>query len=121
MTVVLPWRSFSAEQVSRLAETRQAADMPDGWRCPNCRGSIRHYCYESRRRAVQTLISYVWCPTCKHYYGSTGPLPPGLEVDDPLRNLAPDERLRLESNLASFLHRLDDLWDADLLSKDLPH
>ncbi|WP_154402637.1 hypothetical protein [Nocardioides speluncae] len=95
--------------------------MPGGWRCPNCNGVVRHYRYEGRRPGAQTLISYIWCPTCKHYYGSTGPLPAGLQVDDPLRDLTPDERLRLESNLALFFHRLDELWDADLLSKDLPH
>ena len=68
---------------------------------------------ESAKRP--TLVSYVWCPSCRKFVGSRARHPAGLVFSDPLAALPAAERREIERSLTGFLAHLDRLWDAGAL------
>ncbi|MEU3064316.1 hypothetical protein AB0P12_06980 [Streptomyces subrutilus] len=65
------------------------------------------------------MISYTWCAACRRMSGSTGPLPPGLNISDPWRELDPAAWERFDSNLPRLFTRLDRLWEEGVLPQGI--
>jgi hypothetical protein len=84
-------------------------------RCPACGETrVRSYFHPSSRwlgpdrPPAPTLQSYGWCASCHRYDGSTGPLPAGFTVNDPLSEA---DQNRFAGDLFGFLDHLNTLWD----------
>lgn len=107
------WRPFDAHQASALAASARRHDGGAKRVCPACgMRCVRSYRYASSRSTGPTVISYVWCSSCHHYAGSTGPLSAASKVSDPLSS---DDHSVLDQDLAALLKRLDELWDKGIL------
>jgi hypothetical protein len=112
------WRNFSDTQARSIADGAVIDGSGFDSPCPNCGVAIRHYSYQGGRGHRSTLVSYTWCSACKLFLGATGPFPAGLQLVDPLGNLLPNERLRLEEDVDAFFLRLDSLWRSGELPQE---
>ena len=76
---------------------------------PSCGAStLRWYRCEGNFRR-ETAYIYVWCSTCRHYYGQTY-WEPAWALPDPLDHLTGEDREYVEADLDRFFGRLDALW-----------
>jgi hypothetical protein len=83
------------------------------YECPSCHNmTVRTYYQRSDLREFPSLLVQVWCPVCRKYGGSTGPMPPGMTFDDPLREAAAG-RWQVEGT--GRFDELDRFWDAGRL------
>ncbi|MBU2662107.1 hypothetical protein KOI35_01170 [Actinoplanes bogorensis] len=84
--------------------------------CPACGAtSLRAYFNAPENARRPTLVSYVWCSSCRKFVGTRAKHPDGLVFSDPLATLSLAERRGLERSLVGFLEHLDGLWDAGVL------
>ncbi len=110
------WTSFSGAHVEALAGGTSFLVEPGERDCPACgERSVRAYLSSPERARRPTLVSYVWCRSCKRFVGSRAARPHGLAFTDPLADLAPEQRRELERSLIGFLGHLDRLWDDGVL------
>jgi hypothetical protein len=73
--------------------------------------------FEGSQRTV--LITYLWCPCCHAYDGSTVP-GTGMKLDhDPMAELDAAEVRLLKADMKSYLAKLDALWEAGKLPQRL--
>jgi hypothetical protein len=115
------WRGYDESAVRALSQARPSfAEEPGERDCPFCgHHTVRQYLYRSDRRGHPSIVSYAWCRTCCHFAGSTGPMPDGLRLTDPLGDLAPGDRLAAEQDIDAFFTRLDALWDEGRLPQHI--
>ena len=110
------WKNFDAQQLKALTTGTSFLQNPRERVCPACGATdVRAYLYKSDRNGRPTLIGYAWSTNCHRYAGSTGPYPDGLTFDDPMDDLPPEERDRLQYNLEKLFKYLDEKWDEGLL------
>ncbi len=78
---------------------------------------IRVYYHTYHSVNGDRFITYVWCPVCHTFSGSSGP-PRGRKVlDDLLASMDPQERLAPEANMEKMLKTLDRLWEQGKLPR----
>lgn len=107
------WIGFDTAQLDALGRSAKSESSTTERTCPACGNRcVRSYRYFSSRVTGPTVISYVWCACCHRYAGSTGPRPPGLDLEDPL---TPEDHRRLDRDLTALLGHLDHLWEAGRL------
>lgn len=102
------WQTFSSDQL-RSIDLRFELRSEIRW-CPNCGNrTLRNYSYNGTRAGHDTLVRYVWCSVCRHYWGTTGSVIPGYTFSDPL---LPEKRISLERGGEDVLFgELDKLWE----------
>jgi hypothetical protein len=114
----MKWKSFSQDEEGQIAAASKAAgfhlDKPGQQlvelRCPHCGNqSLRTYLHVLRVEDSSALLTQVWCAQCTRFAGSTGPMPDGLQFDDPV----PAHGASLE--VEELLSLLDRLWAKGLL------
>jgi len=110
------WQSFSGDEVAALTHGESFFLAPGERVCPAC-GEQRLRAYVTTPPAARrpTLVSYVWCASCRKFVGTRAKHPEGLVFGDPLAVLSADERRELERSLVGFLAHLDQLWDTGVL------
>lgn len=107
------WTGFDTAQIDALGRSAKGEGGDTERTCPACgHRAIRGYRYFSSRLTGPTVISYVWCSHCRRWAGSTGPRPPGLDLDDPL---TPEDHRKLDRDLPALLGHLDRLWETGKL------
>jgi len=108
----LAWTSFDAEQLAAIARgLPPLGERADAQPCPSCDSpTLRWYSYLNPFRS-RSKITYVWCSSCRYYYGETT-LSPSWDLRDPFEGATPDDRLAMEHDLDSFFKTLDDLWSS---------
>jgi hypothetical protein len=110
------WGGFSPAQVESLATGRSFLTDPGARDCPACGcRSLRAYVNAPRTARRPTLVSFVWCSSCRKFVGSRAKRPAGLAFSDPLADLSAAERVELERTVVGFLAHLDRLWDDGVL------
>jgi hypothetical protein len=110
------WGSFSADQVAALAEGPSFLAEPAERECPACGcRSIRAYLNAPENARRPTLVSYVWCSSCRRFVGTRSKHPAGIVFSDPIAALPAADRRELERSLIGFLAHLDHLWDTGVL------
>ncbi len=110
------WTSFSGTHVEALTRGTSFLVEPGERDCPACgERSVRAYLCSPERARRPTLVSYVWCRSCRRFVGSRAARPDGLDFTDPLADLTPQDRRVLERTLIGFLGHLDRLWDEGVL------
>lgn len=112
-------RPYSEAEVASLREQRDLSS--DAQQCPVCSGmGIRRYYRTSYNRSRPAISSYVWCPQCHSYTGSTGPALGRVVTSDPLAALpdAPTDGPG-PTAMENFLNVLDRLWDEGLLPQEI--
>jgi hypothetical protein len=113
---MIRWRTFEPAQISVLVRGPRFIDTPVERVCPVCGvKAVRSYLQAGERLGNPIVMGYTWCANCHRYSSSTGPKPVGLEFDDPLDRLPPDERRSLQQDLVALLNHLDQLWNDGLL------
>ena len=106
------WKNYDARQLQELSTGTPFLQDPRERVCPACGATdVRSYLYKSDRNGRPTLIGYSWSTNCHRYSGSTGPYPDGLIFDDPMDQLSPDIRDRLQYDLDQLFEYLDEQWD----------
>jgi hypothetical protein len=116
----MAWSSFSGAEVEALARDASFPAEPVERVCPACgEQSVRAYLTVPESAKRPTLVSYVWCASCRRFVGTRAAYPAGLVVSDPLAALPPAERRTLEGSLTGFLSHLDRLWDDGVLPQPL--
>ncbi|GIE93704.1 hypothetical protein [Paractinoplanes rishiriensis] len=110
------WASFSGDEVAALTAGESFFTAPGERDCPAC-GERRLRAYVTTPPAARrpTLVSYVWCSSCRKFVGTRARHPEGLVFSDPLAALPAGERRLLEGSLVGFLAHLDELWDTGVL------
>jgi hypothetical protein len=104
--------SFSADQIADLTRGTSFLLEPGERECPACgETALRAYVTAPPVGKRPTLISYVWCRSCRKFVGSRAKHPEGVVFSDPLATLSAGERRDLERSLIGFLAHLDALWD----------
>lgn len=115
--MVLPYDS--SEITALGAQARAGLDLGER-RCPRCgHVGMRRYYKIFEGPARTSLITYLWCPSCHGYDGSTVP-GAGKTLDrDPMAELDPDELRVLKTDMESYFARLDAFWDSGELPQRL--
>ncbi|GGL10919.1 hypothetical protein [Mangrovihabitans endophyticus] len=112
----MAWNSFSADQVAALTQGVSFFVEPGERDCPACgERRLRTYVHAPPNARRPTLVSYVWCGSCRRFVGTRAKHPDGVVFSDPLAALSPGQRRDLERSLAGFLAHLDRLWDDGVL------
>ena len=112
----MEWGSFTADQVTSLAQGASFLAEPGERECPACgRRSVRAYVNAPENARRPTLVSYVWCSACRKFVGTRTKHPAGVVFSDPLATLSAAERRDIERSLAGFLAHLDRLWESGVL------
>src|SRR4051812_29425420 len=105
------WSSFSGAHVEALARGPSFLAQPGERDCPACgERSVRAYLSTPATARRPTLVSCVWCRSCRRFVGTRAARPAGVAFTDPLAELGPDDRRELERSLIGFLGHLDRLW-----------
>lgn len=111
----MAWRGFSADEVAAIGAASRAAGFANprpGQRlteltCPHCGvRSLRTYLHTSGI----ALMSQVWCSRCERFAGSTGPIPEGLRLTDPI-----DAERHAVLGVADLFQELNRLWGLGVL------
>jgi hypothetical protein len=113
-------RPFSKEQINTIKDALAGGKLLHQITCPNCHEStLRWYqqIYSGPMRTV--LLGYQWCPNCRSYLGSTGPVPPGYNRTDPIAS-DPTRKAALDGvhQVNEMLRILDRFWDEGILPQD---
>jgi hypothetical protein len=104
---IMAWRGFSDDELAACADAGTGVVLTER-PCPHCGDmSLRTYLYTGTRAGHPTLVTQIWCSRCERFTGSTGPMPVGLQVADPL-----DPHRRSTLSTAELFIELDRLWDA---------
>lgn len=112
----MSWDSFSGDQVAALTQGPSFFADPGERECPACGAmSLRAYFQAPAHARRPTLVSYVWCRSCRKFVGTRAKHPEGLVFSDPLAALPLAEQRELERSLVGFLDHLDRLWDDGVL------
>ncbi|MFW6693736.1 hypothetical protein [Streptomyces sp. MAR4 CNX-425] len=87
-------------------------------RCPACGNvAVRTYAYRSFQRAAPSIISYLWCASCRRCKGWTGPDLGRFELPEPL---SADDRDELRgAGMDALFRRLDALWEEGTLPQQI--
>jgi hypothetical protein len=100
LTLVPGWKNFDSEHVRALAAGTPFRQEPGERICPACGvRDVRSYLYRSDGDGRPTLIGSSWPANCHRYDGSTGPYPTGMAFDDPMDELAAEDRRKLRGDL----------------------
>lgn len=90
--------------------------------CPACgRKSLRTYAYHTENRVRKSVVTYMWCFSCRKMKTWLGADAIGVAFSDPLGNYSLAERKEMESDIEAFLHRLDQLWSSGELPQKKLH
>lgn len=111
-------RRYVTAEIDALRE--QACLSLGERRCPVCGhlGIRRYYTLFGEPQSA-SLITYLWCPQCHSYEGSTGP-GAGLALDrDPMGELAASAVRALRADIDSYLTKLDEFWQRGDLPQQL--
>lgn len=109
MSVVL---AFNPDQVAALARLPRPWNELQEHVCPACHAEkVRTYLQKSARNGHPIMFGYVWCGNYRRYHGSTGPMPNGLDFEDPLQS----ERLEWGDKGDAFFEKLDRAWNTGVL------
>ncbi|HET6482233.1 MAG TPA: hypothetical protein VFG35_19680 [Actinoplanes sp.] len=112
----MSWDSFSGDQVAAMTQGESFFAAPGERVCPACEvKSLRAYVTAPENARRPTLVSYVWCSSCRKFVGTRAKHPEGLVFSDPLAALPAAERRSIERSLVGFLEHLDHLWDSGAL------
>ncbi|WP_250027327.1 hypothetical protein [Paractinoplanes maris] len=112
----MSWDSFSGDQVAAMTQGESFFASPGERECPACgEKTLRAYVNAPENARRPTLVSYVWCSSCRKFVGTRAKHPEGLVFSDPLAALPAGERRELERSLVGFLDHLDTLWDDGVL------
>jgi len=112
----MQWGSFTADQIAALAQGASLCEEPGERDCPSCgRRSLRSYVTAPEEARRPTLVSYVWCSSCRKFVGTRAKHPVGVVFSDPLAALSAADRRALEQSLLGFLAHLDALWETGVL------
>ena len=108
------WRNFGEGELHVIGSLLPAlGESAPAQRCPSCgERCLRWYHYRNPHRE-QSKISYVWCSSCRTYYGQTT-FQERWDLLDPLDD-APQLRALETSDLNKYFLELDRLWDAGKL------
>jgi hypothetical protein len=110
------WSSFSGDEVAALTQGPSFLAEPGERDCPACgRRGLRAYVTAPENARRPTLVSYVWCRSCRKFVGTRARHPQGLVFSDPLALLNAAQRRELELSLVGFLAHLDELWESGVL------
>jgi predicted RNA-binding Zn-ribbon protein involved in translation (DUF1610 family) len=111
---------FTSSEIETLSRERNFLRDQAEWPCPSCgKAKIRTYLRNTKRADRPAVISYTWCAHCRKMSGSTGPLPPGLTISDPWRELDPEAWEQFDTSLPRFFARLDQLWEDGVLPQSV--
>ena len=106
------WKNFNSQQLQALTTGTPFPQDPQERVCPACGATdVRSYLYKSDRNGRPTIIGYSWSTNCHRYTGSTSAYPDGLTFNDPMEELPPEERDRLQYNLDQLFEYLNEQWD----------
>lgn len=113
-------RRFTPSEIEALGRERNFLRDQSEWLCPSCgEVSIRTYLRNTKHADRPAVISYTWCAACRKMSGSTGPLPPGLKISDPWRELDPAAWEEFDTSLSRLFARLDRLWADGVLPQSI--
>lgn len=113
-------RRFTPSEIETLGRERNFLRDQSEWLCPACgEVSVRTYLRKAQHANRPAVISYTWCAACRKMSGSTGPLPPGLIISDPWRELDPVAWEEFDASLHRLFARLDRLWEDGVLPQSL--
>ncbi|MFF2845468.1 hypothetical protein ACFVT5_03930 [Streptomyces sp. NPDC058001] len=105
-------QEFDVDQVKQLVQGPKFYEDQSERVCPACgERAVRTYVYRSHLRKRPTLISYMWCASCRRFKGWTGPDLGTFDFTDPLERLSTDERTTLTRDFAGWFRSLDRLWE----------
>lgn len=109
---------YGPDEIASLAA--QSGLSLDERRCPRCSHlGMRRYFHLFEGSARTSLITYLWCPSCHGYDGSTVS-GAGMALDrDPMSELDAAERRTVKSSTESYLAKLDEFWDNGKLPQRL--
>lgn len=111
---------FTSSEVEALGRDRNFLRDQSEWLCPSCgEVSVRTYLRNTKHANRPAVISYTWCAACRKVSGSTGPLPPGLTISDPWRELDPAAWEEFDISLLRLFARLDRLWEDGVLPQSV--
>ncbi|MER6622370.1 hypothetical protein [Streptomyces sp. NPDC000931] len=109
-------KRFASQEVEAIGRGRKFLQDQSEWLCPACgEVSVRTYLRETRRANRPALINYTWCAACRRMTESSGPMPPGLIISDPWRELDPVAWAEFDTSLSKLFARLDRLWQDGVL------
>ena len=114
------WKNFTADHLESIRKVLppvgESAPAQD---CPSCGNTaLRWYAYDNPFR-VRSKITYVWCSSCRHYYGETTATQE-WDLPDPLAGSNAGERKAMENDLGSFFAQLDEFWQSGQLPQVRP-
>ncbi|MGP9017125.1 hypothetical protein ACT1U9_01780 [Streptomyces sp. BR1] len=113
-------RPYDSDEIAALAVQARARLDLDERRCPRCSYvGMRRYFQLFHGSARTALITYLWCPSCHGYDGSTVP-GAGMRLDhDPMAELDAGELRLLKADMESYLAKLDGFWESGRLPQRL--
>lgn len=111
-------RQYDPGEIASLAT--QARLSLDERRCPRrSYVGMRRYFHLFQGSARTSLITYLWCPSCHGYDGSTVS-GAGMTLDrDPMAELDESELRLAKANTESYLAKLDMFWESGKLPQRL--
>lgn len=117
---VIQLTRFTSSEVEALGRDRNFLRDQSEWFCPSCgEVSVRTYLRNTKHANRPAVISYTWCAACRKVSGSTGPLPPGLTISDPWRELDPAAWEEFDISLLRLFARFDRLWEDGVLPQSV--
>ncbi|WP_369206045.1 hypothetical protein [Streptomyces sp. PU-14G] len=104
---------FSKDQEQSVVDQSRFLDEVDNQGiCPACgKKTLRTYAYIHESRLRKSLVTYVWCASCRRMKSWFGAFTLGIEFTDPLAHYSSAARTDMERDIDTFLRRLDHLWD----------
>ncbi len=109
------WSNFSDGELTKIGALLPSLGVEaSSQRCPSCgEDRLRWYHYRNPRR-TRSKISYVWCGSCRRFYGQTTSQEV-WDLPDPFGTSTVEERLKMEADVEAFFGRLDGLWESNVL------
>ncbi|MFF1273492.1 hypothetical protein ACFVZC_08805 [Streptomyces marokkonensis] len=113
-------KRFMPSEIETLGRERKFLQDQSEWLCPACgEVAVRSYLRATQHANRPAVISYTWCAACRRMAGATSPLPPGLVISDPWRDVDPVAWEEFDRSLPRLFVRLDELWESGVLPQSL--